>query len=190
MISYCRICGVEIESKRKRSLCDCAECKRKAKSENDKRYRSTEKGQQTRRKNRHTEKAIATRKAYEQTERYKKSKSERAKKYRLSEKVIILEKIRKLKYYYRKYSNEKINGNDFISYEDFLTLWNCNECYYCGKVVVNREKTIDHKIPITRGGTNNLTNIVICCQSCNSKKSNKTEEEFLNERNKNNISKL
>lgn len=179
MISYCRICGVEIESKRKRSLCDCAECKRKAKSENDKRYRSTEKGQQTRRKNRHTEKAIATRKAYEQTEKYKKSKSERAKKYRLNENVRNKERVRKLRYYYRKYSNENIIGADDISLNDFMEIWEKNTCYYCGKEITGKDKTIDHKTPVSRGGKNNKENLVVCCRKCNSTKNNKTEKEFI-----------
>lgn len=178
MISYCRICGAELQSKVKRTLCDCVECRKKAKAENDKRYRTTEKGQKTRRKNRHTEKAIATRKAYEQTEKYKKSKSERAKKYRQSEKVQMLDRVRKLRYYYRKYSNIKEAGKDFISYEDFEKLWNTDKCYYCGCEVKDRQKTIDHKTPISRGGTNAVENLCICCQKCNSRKRNKTETEF------------
>lgn len=181
MISYCRICGVELQSKGKRTLCDCIECRKKAKAENDKRYRSSEKGQKTRRKNRHTEKAIATRKAYEQTEAYKKRKSERAKIYRQNPHEREMDKVRKLRYYYRKYSALRyftIEGADAITLEQFQELYSASTCYYCGKEIKGRDKTIDHKIPVSRGGTNAIGNLCMCCQSCNSKKNNKTEAEF------------
>ena len=38
--------------------------------------------------------------------------------------------------------------------------------------------TIDHKIPISRGGTNSLDNQVGCCYDCNTTKSLLTEQEF------------
>ena len=39
-------------------------------------------------------------------------------------------------------------------------------------------KTIDHKIPVIKGGTNNKENLVLCCKHCNSQKNNKNEEEY------------
>lgn len=52
-------------------------------------------------------------------------------------------------------------------------------CAYCGEA---RKLTRDHKIPITRGGTDNIVNIVPACKSCNSAKHNSTVEEFLDRR--------
>ncbi len=53
------------------------------------------------------------------------------------------------------------------------------ECYYCGKQVLETKKwTIDHKLPISRGGTNEEFNLVGACELCNSLKSWMTEEEF------------
>lgn len=43
-------------------------------------------------------------------------------------------------------------------------------CKHCG---ATSELTIDHKEPITMGGTNDLSNLQVLCRSCNSKKSNK-----------------
>lgn len=43
-------------------------------------------------------------------------------------------------------------------------------CYYCGVRVVHRELTMDHLVPLTRGGRSTKDNLVPCCKSCNTKK--------------------
>ncbi len=43
-------------------------------------------------------------------------------------------------------------------------------CHYCGQRFLASELTMDHKIPIIRGGTTNKKNVVVSCRSCNSKK--------------------
>lgn len=43
-------------------------------------------------------------------------------------------------------------------------------CYYCGKRVSPQELTMDHKIPLSRGGLSIRDNIVPACKECNSKK--------------------
>jgi 5-methylcytosine-specific restriction endonuclease McrA len=43
-------------------------------------------------------------------------------------------------------------------------------CYYCGRKVPPSELTMDHKIPLSRGGTSDRSNIVPACKECNSKK--------------------
>jgi 5-methylcytosine-specific restriction endonuclease McrA len=48
------------------------------------------------------------------------------------------------------------------------------KCYYCGAVA----DTIDHRIPICRGGTNLPANLVPACRSCNSRKRHRTESEW------------
>jgi len=49
-----------------------------------------------------------------------------------------------------------------------------NQCVYCGS---EKNLTIDHIIPRSRGGKNTWTNLITCCSSCNLKKANKTPEE-------------
>jgi 5-methylcytosine-specific restriction enzyme A len=46
------------------------------------------------------------------------------------------------------------------------------ECYYCRKIVKPDELTMDHKIPISRGGKSEKMNLVPACKDCNNKKKN------------------
>jgi 5-methylcytosine-specific restriction endonuclease McrA len=43
-------------------------------------------------------------------------------------------------------------------------------CYYCGRSVDPRELTMDHIVPLTRGGTSTKGNLVPACKDCNNKK--------------------
>jgi len=52
-------------------------------------------------------------------------------------------------------------------------------CAYCGCELNSDTITIDHQIPLFRGGTNYIDNLVPACRSCNSKKHTKTAEEFM-----------
>jgi len=43
-------------------------------------------------------------------------------------------------------------------------------CYYCKRRFPARELTMDHIVPIIRGGKSVKSNVVPCCKPCNSKK--------------------
>lgn len=43
-------------------------------------------------------------------------------------------------------------------------------CHYCGKKFPPSELTMDHVIPIVRGGRSEKANLVASCKDCNSKK--------------------
>lgn len=45
------------------------------------------------------------------------------------------------------------------------------KCRYCGDDLTNRTGTVDHYIPTSKGGKNCWTNAVLCCTTCNSRKS-------------------
>ena len=49
-------------------------------------------------------------------------------------------------------------------------------CVYCG---AKADLTLDHVVPLSRGGTHTLENLVGACFSCNSSKGNKLIEEWL-----------
>lgn len=50
-------------------------------------------------------------------------------------------------------------------------------CQYCGKELAQSSVTIDHVMPLSRGGTNHFKNCVAACVKCNTKKSNKLPSE-------------
>lgn len=51
-----------------------------------------------------------------------------------------------------------------------------HQCFYCGA----REKlTVDHVVPLSRGGSHYIDNIVPACQRCNSRKGRRTADEFM-----------
>lgn len=57
------------------------------------------------------------------------------------------------------------------------------KCYYCGcrmtkKPYLPNSATVDHVVPLTRGGRNSPDNLVIACQTCNLKKHNKLPHEW------------
>ncbi len=53
-----------------------------------------------------------------------------------------------------------------------------NKCVYCGLVL---PLTADHAIPLSRGGSDNIDNIVPACSLCNSRKGTKTYDEFVSQ---------
>lgn len=43
-------------------------------------------------------------------------------------------------------------------------------CHYCRRRIAPRELTMDHIVPLIRGGTSRRSNVVPCCKDCNSRK--------------------
>lgn len=56
------------------------------------------------------------------------------------------------------------------------------KCFYCGELIYSsfdKELHVDHKIPLSRGGKNDISNIALACSKCNLSKHTQTAEEFL-----------
>ncbi len=51
-------------------------------------------------------------------------------------------------------------------------------CYYCGRKVKSSELTMDHVIPLSRGGRSVRENLVPACKECNAKKKYLTPWEW------------
>lgn len=88
-------------------------------------------------------------------------------------------KIHSLNHYFRK----KGNGGR-LKHGDIHTLFEKQNglCFYCGRLLYGSFDIpvhIEHKIPVSRGGRNDITNVVLACATCNFKKRTKTDEEFL-----------
>lgn len=48
-------------------------------------------------------------------------------------------------------------------------------CAYCGAVFQSgRDKTLDHVVPLSRGGMHSILNVVIACRACNTRKGGRT----------------
>lgn len=52
-------------------------------------------------------------------------------------------------------------------------------CHYCGRKVPPEQLTMDHVVPVARGGRSTKGNIVPCCQECNKSKSAHTPVEAI-----------
>ncbi len=50
-------------------------------------------------------------------------------------------------------------------------------CHYCGLHANEDELQIDHIIPVSRGGTNDFSNLVTSCATCNEKKGARCEQD-------------
>lgn len=50
-------------------------------------------------------------------------------------------------------------------------------CAYCGERFRDRELTVEHIVPVSRGGSSAWTNVVAACRSCNVRKNARTPEE-------------
>ncbi|HUV50172.1 MAG TPA: HNH endonuclease [Anaerolineae bacterium] len=58
-------------------------------------------------------------------------------------------------------------------------------CYYCDRAVSPKELTMDHIVPIGRGGRSTKSNVVPSCKGCNNKKKQLLPmewEQYLNDK--------
>lgn len=53
------------------------------------------------------------------------------------------------------------------------------KCHYCGKIFPEKELSMDHIVPVARGGKSTKGNCVVSCNSCNQEKSCLTPAEMI-----------
>lgn len=82
---------------------------------------------------------------------------------------------------------QRLKRGQGVSSEQIRQLWEKQNghCAYCGKPMVlggNPHSpdycTIDHIVPLSRGGLHDISNIVLACRACNMKKSDRLPEEL------------
>jgi len=71
----------------------------------------------------------------------------------------------RLKQYIRPYFTLKVR----LSRQNIF-IRDRHSCQYCGLVVAEKKLTIDHVIPLSRGGQHSWSNVVAACSPCNNKK--------------------
>ena len=52
------------------------------------------------------------------------------------------------------------------------------KCHYCGRTFHPDDLTMDHKIPLARGGLSEKINLVPACKECNNRKKNLLSVEW------------
>lgn len=62
-----------------------------------------------------------------------------------------------------------------------LIIQSRKHCFWCDKIVKDKDLNIDHLYPLAKGGTNNINNLVVSCGLCNRRKHAKHPEQFMNE---------
>jgi 5-methylcytosine-specific restriction endonuclease McrA len=67
-------------------------------------------------------------------------------------------------------SREKQKARDLRKTQWWKRKCSGGKCYYCGREAPPRELTMDHIVPIIRGGNSTKNNVVPACKECNNKK--------------------
>jgi len=114
-------------------------------------------------------------------------------KYRNSQRQYVRSRPQECKAYRKKYADShkdlyrearqrhnalKRNAStDRVSYVAIVARDN-GHCYLCGWIVLDHERTIDHIMPLARGGSHTESNLAVAHRVCNSKKSKRLLSEI------------
>ena len=73
------------------------------------------------------------------------------------------------------FSSDKLEERRLFTYEERKTILKRSHgvCACCGKKLTTKTMTVDHIVPISCGGTNDLENLIALCPECNKEKGNK-----------------
>lgn len=81
---------------------------------------------------------------------------------------------------YRIHNNKRrtlLNKKIDVLFLEKLILIQDNKCFFC-ECDLTKYKAIEHLTPVSRGGDNDIYNLVYSCKSCNSNKRQQTLEEY------------
>lgn len=85
-----------------------------------------------------------------------------------------------------KRASEKYNRQNNLTVKDVYEIIRHNiadngivSCIYCDKTLDNRNWTLEHIIPLSKGGSHTIRNIAIACRTCNQDKGSMSFEEFI-----------
>lgn len=75
----------------------------------------------------------------------------------------------------------KVTCDGSVTDEFLKKLLNKENCRYCNEIVPSSERTIEHIIELSQGGTHTADNLDMACLSCNSSRPNKDKKEIKND---------
>ena len=79
----------------------------------------------------------------------------------------------------RHIRRERAKARELRKTPYYRNLFRKGICHYCGKKFPPEELTLDHIVPVARGGRSTKGNLVVCCRSCNQEKKFLTPSELL-----------
>ena len=73
---------------------------------------------------------------------------------------------------------EKLKARDLRKSRWWQNKISPGKCEYCGAEVSVKSLTMDHVIPLARGGRSEKNNLVACCKECNNRKRASLPQEW------------
>ena len=76
-------------------------------------------------------------------------------------------------------NKEKEKGKKLRKTQWWLNQVNDGVCHFCQGQFDRKELTMDHLVPLSRGGKSNKGNVVVCCKECNTRKKYHTPVDLI-----------
>ena len=70
----------------------------------------------------------------------------------------------------RHIKRERAKARELRKTPYFRELFRKGICHYCHEKFPEEELTVDHIVPVARGGRSTRGNMVVCCKACNQSK--------------------
>lgn len=76
-------------------------------------------------------------------------------------------------------TRKKVTSDGSVTDGLLKELYGTEECHYCAETIPRDLRTLDHRVPLARGGGHTKDNLVMACWTCNCSKRDMTEAEFI-----------
>jgi len=76
----------------------------------------------------------------------------------------------------RRIARVRSQSDGTVTKEQLKSILSANLCVYCDEKITEETATIDHIVPLCKGGLHSVFNLVACCSSCNA---SKKDRDFL-----------
>jgi 5-methylcytosine-specific restriction endonuclease McrA len=74
---------------------------------------------------------------------------------------------------YKRRTKMEASSDGTLTQAFLETLYRTLFCSYCFKYTVESDRTLDHVVPLSKGGLHSASNAVMACRSCNCSKRDK-----------------